>query len=238
MSVKAVTWALEQEIADPVSHLLLVNLANHANEDHVCWPGQQLLADRIGRSKDTVQRHLRKLEKSHHIKSSFRADENGHRTSNLYTLNVVVTVGVTPKPSDVPRSPKPHGRSVGDKGLNRKTAPPKPQTPPLLNRTLHAAGTHNHHIESKRKTFDHDLKREVKSPVTGPTPTHIATARRQRGDAVVDAALDAIKTQKFKIQRDADRAFTQSVANTVLRNRMPPEPIQTDIEQLIAEKVA
>lgn len=59
MSVKAVTWALEQEIGDPVSHLLLVNLADYADKDHKCWPGQDLLAARLRRSTDTVQRHLR-----------------------------------------------------------------------------------------------------------------------------------------------------------------------------------
>jgi hypothetical protein len=138
MSIKAVTWALEQEIDDPISQLLLINLADYADKDHKCFPGQSLLAKRLRRSIDTVQRHLSKLEKSGHITRELRADAHGHRTSNLYLLNVDVTVGVKTQHSELKRLPTPHQCGVD---LNRKSASPKPQIVGCLNRTLHAVGT-------------------------------------------------------------------------------------------------
>lgn len=87
---------------------------------------------------------------SGHIVSEFRSDGSGHRTSNLYRLNVDVSVGVVPPAANVSQKPKPHRCGLGEKNLNRKSAPPKPQTPGVLNRTLHAVGTLNHQIEPPR----------------------------------------------------------------------------------------
>lgn len=126
MSVKAVTWALEQRVHDPRAHLLLINLANFANDEHKCFPGQPLLAERIGRSVDTVQRLLKKLIALGFIESERRNGSLGYRSSNLYRLKIEVSVGLIPPPSSS-KNPKPQNRGIGSESQSRNSAEPKPQ---------------------------------------------------------------------------------------------------------------
>jgi DNA-binding Lrp family transcriptional regulator len=191
MSVKAVAWALEQEIDDPISHLLLVNLADCTdNKSTCCWPGQDFLAKRIRRSTDTVQRHLKKLVKSGHITVEYRADENGHSTSNLYRLNVDVAVGVEPPTSNVSQAPKPHPCGLGKDRLNRKSTSPKPQTGGVLNRTMDAVGTEG--TEGTNNPLP---------PCRGPTPSDALRAFEQFNEVALKLGLP----QASKLTPDRQR---------------------------------
>lgn len=143
MSVKAVTWALEQRIKDPRAHLLLINLADFADKDHRCFPGQPLLASRLGRSVDTVQRLLQKLDGLGLIQSGRRNTSQGYRTSNWYCLNVEVSVGLTEPPSSG-GGPKPQNHGLGG-NPSRNSAEPKPQQRAEPKPQRDAVGTINIH---------------------------------------------------------------------------------------------
>jgi hypothetical protein len=62
MSWQALNWAAEQNTGSPHSKLLLLLLANRADENGICWPLQISLADQAEQSDDTVQRHLKSME--------------------------------------------------------------------------------------------------------------------------------------------------------------------------------
>lgn len=62
MSWQATAWAQKQRTGSPHAKLLLLLLANYADEDGICWPSQSTLAEASEQSPDTVQRHLEKLE--------------------------------------------------------------------------------------------------------------------------------------------------------------------------------
>jgi len=62
MSWQALNWAAEQNTGSPHSKLLLLLLANRADENGICWPSQISLADQAEQSRDTVQRHLKSME--------------------------------------------------------------------------------------------------------------------------------------------------------------------------------
>jgi hypothetical protein len=64
VSVRCVTWALEKApVQDPTQVLLLIALADRANEDGMsAWPSQEWLAQRARCSTRTVRRHLVELE--------------------------------------------------------------------------------------------------------------------------------------------------------------------------------
>jgi DNA-binding transcriptional MocR family regulator len=63
MSWKATAWALRQTTGSARRKLLLLALANYADETGVCWPSQETLARDTEQSVDTVQRQLDVLEK-------------------------------------------------------------------------------------------------------------------------------------------------------------------------------
>ena len=62
MSWKATAWALGQTTGAARRKLLLLALANYADETGVCWPSQETLARDTEQSVDTVQRQLDVLE--------------------------------------------------------------------------------------------------------------------------------------------------------------------------------
>lgn len=86
MSVEATGWAWRVEGLRPVQRLLLVALADYADEAWSCYPGQTLLAERACCSERTVREQLAVLEEQ----GAFRRERryaDGLRTSDRYVLN-------------------------------------------------------------------------------------------------------------------------------------------------------
>ena len=85
MSVKALTWAFEQPI-NATEKVVLLALADHANEHGVCWPSVSILMKRANVGERTVQRAIQSLEGAGYLTRERRARDNGSDTSNLYRL--------------------------------------------------------------------------------------------------------------------------------------------------------
>jgi Helix-turn-helix domain len=62
MSWQATAWAEKQKTGSPARKVLLLVLANYANDQGYCWPSQATIAAGTEQSLDTVQRNLKKLE--------------------------------------------------------------------------------------------------------------------------------------------------------------------------------
>lgn len=66
MSVKATNWAWElgrKEVVKGGELLTLLRVADHADNDGVCWPGEKSVASYTSQDERTVRRHLKTLEK-------------------------------------------------------------------------------------------------------------------------------------------------------------------------------
>lgn len=85
MSVKALTWAFEQPVSAN-EKVVLLSLADHANDYGECWPSINRVAQRARVSVRTVQRCLAELEDAKLIVREMRNDPNGRSTSNMYRL--------------------------------------------------------------------------------------------------------------------------------------------------------
>jgi Helix-turn-helix domain len=81
MSVQAITWAYAQELP-PAEKFLLVTLANYADADGYCFPGQERLAHDTGMGVRSIVRHMQYLELTLMIKRTLRRRSNGTRTSD------------------------------------------------------------------------------------------------------------------------------------------------------------
>jgi Helix-turn-helix domain len=69
MSIQAVAWALSLNIPDPFAKLVLVSLANHANnETGHCWPTHSLIAKEASCNRRTVMRKVPYLSQAGHIR--------------------------------------------------------------------------------------------------------------------------------------------------------------------------
>lgn len=87
MSHEATNWAYKLDL--PMAQkFVLVALADRADEDHSCYPGQKMLAGMVGASVATIRRALVELEKTGLITRKRRFRDDGYRTSDRYVLNV------------------------------------------------------------------------------------------------------------------------------------------------------
>ena len=96
MSIWAVNWALNEQLPSPTNKLLLVALANFANDEDEAWPHLETLKSLVGVSKRTVLRGLRELCDGGWI-SRLQGFADGPRgglvkVNSVYRLNLPETV--------------------------------------------------------------------------------------------------------------------------------------------------
>lgn len=100
MSVEAITWALRQKTGDPRAKVILLCLANYADERGRCWPSQATLAEQTEQSVDTVGDRLEKLEAHSLIRREQRQRPDGGRASDVIVLlmELGLPLATTPHP--------------------------------------------------------------------------------------------------------------------------------------------
>lgn len=91
MSNKALNWAYELPLPGS-KKAVLIALADMADENHSCFPGQERIAGMSGWSVETVRRALKQLEELGIITRQHRIGTFGYRTSDRYVLAVGKTI--------------------------------------------------------------------------------------------------------------------------------------------------
>ena len=120
MSIKAVSWAFDQQIKDPLAKLVLIAVADHINESTGdAWPSVERLEQMTCASRSTVLRKLKMLETSGFLQRTKR-----YNKTDLYSLNLVgvTQTGVTQTPLEVSHRHTNHNRTViiNNKGKSKK----------------------------------------------------------------------------------------------------------------------
>ncbi|MDR4265228.1 helix-turn-helix domain-containing protein [Klebsiella grimontii] len=110
--------AMGVKVGNSLRKLVLIKLADNANDKGECWPSYQHIADQCECSKSAVRNHIDALEDMGLLKRENRVGVNNGKgnTSNVYYLNLDVT----------PMPPK-------STGVCYEIAPPMPSdgTPPM-----------------------------------------------------------------------------------------------------------
>jgi hypothetical protein len=130
-------WAWRQKLP-PTPKLVLMALADAADDHGVCWPSVTTLARKCSVSPRTVQRMLKVLDEQELLVAESRHRQSGARSSNRYLLQL--TGGDNLSPSDTgattPRQPC--------QGPMTRVSPLEPPIEPSLNH-------HNYHWPRQRK---------------------------------------------------------------------------------------
>jgi hypothetical protein len=106
MSVQAITWAIQQDIPSSSQKLVLICLANYADSDGVCFPGQKKLAEDASMTDRSIRTALAGLEAAGLICRQRRQREDGSRTSDEYRL-------LTNR-KNLPQGGEPTGKNTSD----------------------------------------------------------------------------------------------------------------------------
>lgn len=104
MTIRAMNWAWEIDLP-PAMKLVLLKLADRANDDGECWPGMESVANACGVSERTLMRHIEKMESMGLLQKSKRKDDSGRQATNLYTLNLAYEPGDNLSPGDEDEAP-------------------------------------------------------------------------------------------------------------------------------------
>lgn len=142
MSLRYLVAAFAAQVGNPSRKLVLLKLADNANDSGVCWPSLQYVAEQTELSRDSVKRHIKDLEAAGMIKIT-RRSEDGVNLPSVYELVGLhpfvsgkseegVGAGCTYPVQDAPR-----GRCIVPLGVGAGCTPnhtSKPSTEPLNNK--------------------------------------------------------------------------------------------------------
>src|SRR6185369_57999 len=115
MTIAALAWAFDTRCPSPAAKLVLLALADAADQDGVCWPSQGRIADRCGLTRQYVNQVLADLAACGMVVVVTRQRPNGSTASCQYRLQMedhpapagkVVSTNLTPpvNPEDTPLS--------------------------------------------------------------------------------------------------------------------------------------
>ncbi len=85
MSMELMVKAMKTKVGNPLRKLVLIKLADNANDMGECWPSYQHIADQCEIGRSTVKVHIRELEKSGLLRREYRRKGELNQ-SNIFHL--------------------------------------------------------------------------------------------------------------------------------------------------------
>jgi hypothetical protein len=129
VSIQAVAWAMSQKVGSPTGKILLLCLANYADDEWKCWPSQSTISEETEVSERATRDWLEKLEAAGFISRSRRTRKDGSRTSDMIHLNV----GNRPEPGRKSLPAKSAGRpGTTSRGTRHQLPGNEPSLEPLV----------------------------------------------------------------------------------------------------------
>lgn len=96
MSNEALTWAFKHEMT-PIQKLVLIALADYADENGECYPRHETTAQRTCLSLSTVKRSIKGLAEGGYLTKVHQYRDDGRYRSNRYRLNLAKVPTTTPE---------------------------------------------------------------------------------------------------------------------------------------------
>lgn len=87
MSMRLMVQAMNCEVGNPARKLVLLKLADNANDDGICFPSYQYIADKCEMSKRSAISHIDDLIKMGFVTKKARKNKDGSN-ANLYLLHL------------------------------------------------------------------------------------------------------------------------------------------------------
>lgn len=87
MSMILMAKAMSITVGNPLRKLVLIKLADNANDKGECWPSYQHIADQCEISKRSVMRHIDDLCEAGFLRKEYRPGPKGN-SSNIYHLSL------------------------------------------------------------------------------------------------------------------------------------------------------
>lgn len=197
--------AMKTRVGNPLRKLVLIKLADNANDMGECWPSYQHIADQCEIDRSTVRRHIKNLEEQRLLRIENRDGPKGN-SSNLYFLTLG-GVGTNSTP-------------VGPKSTGVGTQP----TPPVGTESTRTSHPFEPVIETVKETvadapYRKKAKAEKFDPLTAKPSNVSAIAwadwcqHRKEIRKTLTATTCAKQAKTLANHHDADAVINQSISN-------------------------
>lgn len=88
MSMLLMVAAMKAKLGNPIRKLVLIKLADNANDDGICWPSYRHIADQCEIDRKTAMRHVDWLEENKFLSKQYRKDDERGNKSNVYRIDI------------------------------------------------------------------------------------------------------------------------------------------------------
>ncbi|EMK9365938.1 helix-turn-helix domain-containing protein [Escherichia coli] len=105
MSMNLMAKAMNIKVGNPLRKLVLIKLADNANDNGECWPSYQHVADQCEVSRSTVKSHIRALEEMGFLKREFRRKGELNQ-SNVFYLTLDNAQQIQPESGGAGAAPR------------------------------------------------------------------------------------------------------------------------------------
>ncbi|EBR8889461.1 helix-turn-helix domain-containing protein [Salmonella enterica subsp. enterica serovar Brancaster] len=123
MSMNLMAKAMSIKVGNPLRKLVLIKLADNANDEGECWPSYQHIADQCEVSRSTVKSHIRALEDMGLLKREFRRKGELNQ-SNVFYLTMDNAQQIPPESGGAGADPRTyHSFEPVKEPLERKRKP-------------------------------------------------------------------------------------------------------------------
>ena len=136
MSIKIMTMVFSAKVGSATRKLILLKLADNADDSGRCWPSQKYLTEACEISERSLRDHLKRLEEDGFI-TAVPKHENGMRVGTEYTINIDAMQETKPARQNLPVDRQISPSLPADSaGTTRQILPPN----------HHIEPSENHHI--------------------------------------------------------------------------------------------
>ena len=174
MSVELMTKAFKSKTGNPLTKLVLVKLADNANDDGVCYPSYKRIAIQCEVSRPTAISHVKKLEAMKYLSIRERKTENGNAT-NVYILH-------------------PENWEILEPFTSKAALPPLVNE---LNPEPSIEPSDNHHIKKTTQKSESEILLE-RFGITGQLAKDFIAHRKTKRGAISETQLSRLQKQADK----------------------------------------
>ena len=92
MSIKLMSKVFKDENLDSNKKLIMLSLADNANDEGYCYPSLNTIVSKTSLSKKTVIKHIKELQEKNLLLSQKRSRKNGGRYSSIYIIYPQISI--------------------------------------------------------------------------------------------------------------------------------------------------
>ncbi|EBC5997318.1 helix-turn-helix domain-containing protein [Salmonella enterica] len=219
MSMNLMAKAMSIKVGNPLRKLVLIKLADNANDNGECWPSYQHIADHCECSKSAVKEHISALIKLGLMTKENRVGVNNGKgnTSNVYRLHLTRTP--VPPESTPPVPPESTPVPPESTPVPPESTPPVPPestpVPPESTPPVPPAGTRtSHSFEPVKEPLDN--KKKLSSMPEGFSPS--ASHQKMAEEYGISLQEEFDKFTDHHISKGSKFVDWNRALNTWLRN--------------------